>query len=66
VSFQSVYKAANQLLNENVLLKDDFNYKLNLTWLEELVKFGAQTKQAYKYKEEVKEKFQGLKEQWKK
>jgi len=48
-------------LDEDVLLKDNSNYKLSIAYLEELVRFGVQTKQAYRYKEEFKEKFQGVK-----
>jgi hypothetical protein len=53
VTFQATHKALNRLVDQNILVKDERNYKLNIEWLEQLARFGAQTKQAYCEKERL-------------
>ncbi|MBN2066919.1 MAG: hypothetical protein JW744_00445 [Candidatus Diapherotrites archaeon] len=64
VSFQATHKALNKLVSQNILLKEERNYKLNIEWLEQLIRFGAQTKQAYLEKEKLETKTGELRKQW--
>lgn len=47
ISFQATHKALNKLVEQNILVKNEKRYRLNLAWLEQLSSFGTETKQAY-------------------
>jgi hypothetical protein len=63
-SYQAVHKGLLELMEQNVVLKSETQYFLNLAWLEELVRFGANTKKAYVEKTERLKKYRRLKKQW--
>lgn len=64
VSFQAVHKNLQQLQEKRVITKANQEYSLNIAWLEELVRFGANTKKAYLGKMARQEKLTQLKKQW--
>ena len=63
-SYQAVHKSLFELMEQNVVLKSETQYFLNLGWLEELVRFGANTKKVYVEKTERLQKYRRLKGQW--
>jgi len=56
VTFQATHKALNKLVKEGILVKKNKYYELNPKWLDQIVEFGTQTRQAYN-----KGKFEELK-----
>ena len=47
VTFQATHKALKKLVKEGILVKKNKYYELNQKWLDQIVEFGTQTRQAY-------------------
>ncbi len=52
-SYQATYKALVELISENVLLKQDKKYQININWVEKLKEFSTHIENNYKNNEKI-------------